>query len=95
MSDVEILMYNIGDIIQIKWLDQSSYVGPIRETKGCINKVLGTSIGIFLEHDQEWITFATESFVASNDPIAYRNIVTIPRCCILSLKKLKELEGGK
>jgi len=80
-----------GDIVRVHWLDQSSYTGPC-EADGAIQDCNGQSVGIFLEQSKEWIAIASERF--ETDRIAYRHIMTFPRCAVLKVEIILRAKGG-
>lgn len=78
------------DIVLLTWLDQSSYTSP-HSAEDAINRVLGYTIGWFLEQDAEWLAVGMERMEGTEH--AYRHVITIPKCCIKKIEILRKVKS--
>lgn len=73
-----------GEIVVVRWLDQSHYTGPVES--GFIAPCNGESVGYFLEESDDWLSIGMEFFYTEVDRMSYRHICTFPKVCIRSIE---------
>jgi hypothetical protein len=75
-----------GDMILVKWLDQSYYTGPIEANSDASQKAIGETLGFFIHECSDWLSMAMEKF--TTDRICYRHIVTFPKVAIIKVREV-------
>jgi hypothetical protein len=76
-------------VVQIYWVDQGYYTGPINAKDKARELMRGVTTGLYLERDAESITVASERFVSEDGSISYRHIMTFPITCVTKIVRLK------
>lgn len=69
----------------IRWVDQHYQIGPLKAEE-MLEKCIGETTGFLIAEDDDQIALAAEWFEWRDD---YRHIIHIPKCAILSHKKIK------
>jgi hypothetical protein len=76
---------NVGDIINIKFLDCESFPGWNRETSSEEVVIYLYAVGYFLKKDNNF----TFIYMGYNDEGGILNIQKIPNGCVIDIKKIK------
>lgn len=77
-----------NDLLLINWVDQSYQYGPLHSEDALLH-CHGQTIGHFISEDKDWFCTGGEKFNTSNGYETYRHIVTLPKCAITQIRKLK------
>lgn len=69
----------------IRWVDQSYSHGPYRKEELPFEPI-GTTTGFLIAEDKDTIAVSAEWFESDT---SFRHVINIPKCAVLSHKKLK------